>query len=96
MNCRSICNKAVELENLIQSVDVDIIIGTESWLNSSIKSSEIFPSNMNILRKDREGSKGGGVFIAVSDKYIVSHQRQLETGCELLWIKLETTGNKST
>ena len=96
VNCRSICNKAVELENLIQSVDVDIIIGTESWLNSSIKSSEIFPSNMNIFRKDREGSKGGGVFIAVSDKYIVSHQPQLETECELLWIKLETTGNKST
>ena len=50
---------------------------------------------MNIFRKDREGFKGGGVFIAVSDKYIVSHQPQLETECELL-IKLENAGNKST
>ena len=51
---------------------------------------------MKIFRKDRESSNGGGVFIAVSDKYIFSHQPQLETECELLWIKLETTGNKST
>ena len=54
------------------------------------------PANMNVFRRDRLGSKGGGVFIAVSDKYIVSHQPHLETNCEITWVKLETPGNKST
>ena len=95
INCRSVANKKVELDNLIHSTNADIVLGTESWLNSSIRSSEIFPANMNVFRRDKLGSNGGGVFIAISDKYIVSHQPQLETNCEITWVKLETPGNKS-
>ena len=42
------------------------------------------------------GSKDGGVFVAISDRYIASHQPQLETDCEILWVKLETAGAKQT
>src|SRR5437870_144741 len=51
---------------------------------------------MTIFRKDRTSGRGGGVFIAVSDKYIASHQPELDTDCEILWIKLETVGSKCT
>ena len=41
----------------------DFICGTESWLNSSIKNGEIFPTSFKVFRKDRETSTiGGGVF----------------------------------
>ena len=39
----------------------DFICGAESWLNSSIKNGEIFPTSFNVFRKDRE-TIGGGVF----------------------------------
>ena len=67
INCRSICNKVTEFECLIDSTGADIVIGTESWLDNSILSSEIFPKNMTIFRKDRTSGRGGGVFITVSD-----------------------------
>jgi len=95
INCRSVCNKSIELRNLLETTKAEIIIGTESWLNPSIQSSEIFSSNMNVFRKDRS-SKGGGVFIAVSDKLIASLQTQLDTDCEIIWVKIEISGSKSS
>jgi len=34
--------KKHELENLVESSQPDIVIGTESWLNKDIQSSEVF------------------------------------------------------
>ena len=47
VNCQSIksTGKKALLQNLIDSTQADIIIGTESWLDGSIKSSEVFSSN---------------------------------------------------
>ena len=47
--------------------------GYESWLNHSIKSSEVFPDGFNSYRRDRPGGRGGGVFLLVSQLY-ESHQ----------------------
>ena len=58
--------KHAELANIIESTQADIVIGTESWLNPSIKSQEVFPSDFNCYRKDRSTGEGGGVFILVS------------------------------
>ena len=68
------CNKSVEFEHLVDSTRADIVIEMESWLDDSVLSSEIFPPNMSVFRRDHSSGKGGGVFIAVSNKYIVSHQ----------------------
>lgn len=96
VNCRSIKNKIPEFANMIASTKADIIIGTESWLSPDVSDSEVFPPNLQIFRRDRVSGPGGGVFIAVSNKFVVSHQPDLETDCEILWIKLETFGSKST
>jgi len=57
------------------TLDVQILCVTESWLNKSVKDSEIVDVNKyNIFRKDRcpettGCSQGGGVFIAVEAEF---------------------------
>jgi hypothetical protein len=74
---------------------VDIVIGTESWLDPSIKDHEVFPSGFTIYRKDRNCGKGGGVFIAVSDDIMSSHMADLDSDCEILWVKVDIVACKS-
>ena len=38
--------------------------------------------------------KGGGVFVLVRNGLICSEQPQFKTKCEILWVKLEITGNR--
>jgi hypothetical protein len=56
---------------LTVSTNPDIIFGTEIWIDSNIKGSQIFPSGYNIFRKNRNCG-GGGVLIAVKDIFIVT------------------------
>lgn len=62
MNCRSVLNKATELEGMLLSHDPDIVILTETWLNESVYDSEFVPPGYSVYRKDRE-SRGGGVCV---------------------------------
>ena len=98
-NCRSIRNKKPEFWNLIGCTRPDIIVVTESWLNSDIGDGEFFPpqmvGNYNIFRRERVSTLGGGVFIAVSSKLSSSREPSLETECEILWVKVKVTGCKS-
>ena len=54
LNFQSIKNKKPELDLLLDTTKPDVIIGTETWLDSSISSSEYFPaSRYNVYRRDR-------------------------------------------
>ena len=54
VNFRSIKNKKPDLDILLDSLQPDIIIGTETWLDSSVSSSEYFsPKNYIVYRNDR-------------------------------------------
>lgn len=59
-NCHSAFNKHSELETL--SITYDFIILSETWLNSSQK---FLIRNFDIIRQDRNGSKGGGTAILI-------------------------------
>ncbi|XP_074650145.1 uncharacterized protein LOC141905229 [Tubulanus polymorphus] len=54
----SIVNKWSEFTACVKCLEPDIVCGTESWLDGSIGSSEIFPKDYTVYRKDRH--KGGG------------------------------------
>ena len=69
INCQSIKNKCASFLNIIENIKPDIIIGTESWLDPSIKDNGYFPPTYAVHRKDRN-LHGGGVFIAIHNKYI--------------------------
>jgi len=52
-NFRGIRSKLGPFIHLIQSETPHFIAGTETWLNSTVYSSEIFPCNYQIFRADR-------------------------------------------
>ena len=78
--------------NLIDSSDPDIIIGTESWLNPNIYSSEFFHIGYNVYRKDREDSYGGVLLAIKSD--ITSQHLEINGNCEVVTVKILLTKTK--
>ena len=80
---------------MINSVQPDIIIGTETHLDSDFSDTEFLPSNYKTHRKDRN-KYGGGVLIALRDELfeLSSRVHELETNCEILWIKLKSKDSK--
>ena len=90
--------KRVTFYALLDLHKPDIVIGTESWLHKDISDSEISPAHLGYnpsIKRDRStDAKGGGVFILVSEKLIVSAQPQLSTDCEVVWAKVQVVGTK--
>ena len=98
LNCQSIKTpgKPAQPQTIIESTHADIVIVSESWLNPSISSSEVFPGNYISYRNDRSDGKGGGVFLLVSNKYESQVPEELKAGedCELGWAKVKIQGSK--
>lgn len=94
VNCRSLQSqrKRMQLQELIETHKPDIIAGTESHLDSSITTSETFPNNYQIFRKDRN-IHGGGVFLAVNNTFIATQQTNLDTDAEIIWAKIQIDSN---
>ena len=73
-NVRGLNTKLNQLTTgiLLMSVEYDIIIFTETWLQNDVSNSELGLFNYNIFRNDRilgDLSTGGGVIIAVHKKF---------------------------
>lgn len=92
VNCRSVVNKTAELSGLIESVDADIVLGTESWLKPSIADSEVFPENYVVYRKDRP-TAGGGVFLLVHSSLQSSAIDYKCNALESVWCKIVLSDN---
>ena len=86
INFQSIRNKINEIEVLLDSINPDVIIGTDSWISYEIFSTEVLPNTYNVVRRDREDSKDV-VLIAVKSELRCSLVYKGITS-ELLSIKL--------
>ena len=55
INFQSVKNKVhvPQLDILLESTSPDIIIGTETWTNNTMHSSEFYPDNYTIYRRNR-------------------------------------------
>lgn len=111
LNCQSLKNKPELLQNMADSLKPDVIIGTESWLipeakQKGIRNSEVFPDGykLSVARRDRQDVpcyadtpdvRGGGTFVLLKDDIIGVRQTELETNCEITWMKFEIAGCKS-
>ena len=94
INFQSINNKKADLLNLIESDKPDVIAGSETWLNSSVSSSEIFPQNYNVYRSDRtNGSHGGGALLAITNE-LVTERIETKKDLEAVFIKTGTQKGK--
>ncbi len=71
INFRSFLANRDTFLNLIASLSQppDIIFGTETWLTSSILTSELNLNDYDIYRRDREIKGGGGIFIGIKKKF---------------------------
>ena len=88
INFQSIKNKKAELLQKISQFEPTVIIGTETWLNPNIHSSEIFPPNYAVFRKDR-GDGYGGVLIAVNNAYIAETVNARHPEVESTFVKIK-------
>ena len=79
-------NKREELHHLLESTRTDIVVGTESWLTHDINDYDGFPPDFTVYL-ETETCDEGGVFIAVRADGFSSREKDLETECEILWIK---------
>ena len=82
----NVYNKETELDTFLSYNDLDILLGKESHLDTSIFNSKIFPDFYNIYRKDRN-RQGGGVFIMVKDNLPTSKIIS-ESPLEIVWTKV--------
>ena len=86
---------------MLEQTKPHIVLGTESWLSGDILSSEVFPSNFSVIRKDRDkvinrdvfgpmkdNSSHGGVFVAVAKELTVVEVPELDVDAEIVWAKL--------
>ena len=65
MNVRSLKNRdnLIQLRELNGEHQYDILTISESWLNSTVKNSEVEIEGYRLLRLDRLGKRGGGVCV---------------------------------
>ncbi len=66
----------------------DVIFGTETWLKPDIATTEFFPEDYTVYRRDRPQRSGGGVLIGVSKKHISSEVSVSSTQAEQVFCKL--------
>ena len=80
----------------IASNSFDIIVLTETHLNSSINDVEIFGREYYVHRRDRQqgGRFGGGVLIATKCRFKVSPKEDLACESELLFIDIIIENNR--
>lgn len=76
--------KRASLEGLVYEHSPDIIVGSESHLDSTYMSSEVFPSGYTVIHKD-PSLGGGGVF---RNTLPVVEQPSFLTDSEAVWAKL--------
>ena len=94
INFQSVKTKQGELLNLIESSNPDVIFGTETWIDPSIKDSQFLPPGFTTYRKDRNLG-GGGVIIAIKNELLTSAVPEFETDCEIVWCKLNLVGHRA-
>ena len=64
-------------------------------MDSSISNGEVFPCDFEIFRKDRiSDNPGGGIFIAIHNTILATHQPKLDSNSEAIWVKLEFVKQK--
>lgn len=97
-NSRGLKTKTEIFYSNVLKNNYDVIVLTETWLNSNIFTSELFDSRYTVHRKDRvisgsSKSDGGGVVIAVSNKIQSSRISNWETGLEDMWVSIDIIVN---
>ena len=82
INFQSIRNKIPLFHALLEKEQLEVIAGTETWLDDTVFSSEILPPSYQVFRRDRKTSIGGGVLLAIKHDLIAKEETNLVANCE--------------
>jgi len=98
VNCNSLqgSTKRAEFQAIIAEHQPHVVLGQESKLSSEHTTSEVFPDNYNIIRKDRS-SGGGGVFIMIRNdiEFIEDAFADIpSTNVEIAWAQIKLPNSK--
>ena len=93
INFQSLNGKKEEVSNLVSSQNVDVIIGTETWLKPDILNSELLLDDFDVFRCDRLDRNGGGCLVGVK-KYLTSELIFKSESSESVFCKINIKGNK--
>ena len=62
------------------------MVGTETWLNHTILTSELMPPTYQVFRRDRQTStSGSGVLFAIHSNIVVREEFHFEINVEMIW-----------
>lgn len=70
LNIRSIQTKSDQVHHLLTDSNIDFLCLSETWLHESSPSAILSVPGSKMFRKERQGSKGGGVMIYAKDTFI--------------------------
>ncbi len=89
MNINGLRGKTAALETAVEYIQPDVIMGCESKISDKVSNTELFPPGYqkDVFRKDRN-DRGGGVFLAFKDGYVVSQIENSDTDCEAVWAEV--------
>jgi hypothetical protein len=94
INFQSIRNKETELYNIIANKAPDVILDTETNLNSEDLSAELLPTNIPSIDKYQIFRKDGGVIIMVRPGLQAEECSDLDSACEIKWTKIKIDKNE--
>ncbi|CAH2096629.1 unnamed protein product [Euphydryas editha] len=87
-NVRELRTKTHNFLCNISCTNYDILVLTETWLNDKINDEELFDNRYTVYRRDRETTgfhpekEGGGVLVAVSNRFHSTRLSKSESHCE--------------
>ncbi|KAL3877259.1 hypothetical protein ACJMK2_034992 [Sinanodonta woodiana] len=89
-------NKHAALCAILKNHNPDILTVCETRLDNTISDSAVLPQDSGyeiVVRKDNKQG-AGGVLIAVRNTLLASPINDLNTNCEIAWIRVEVKGRK--
>jgi len=92
LNFRGLLSKKESFLNIIYNVSPHFVAGTETWLNPSVYSSEVFPPCYELFRNDRSDGYGGVRFAC--HKSLAYVKISSCTTCEVLVCKIAISRGK--
>ena len=87
-------NKQEELEAIVQQANYDLVAITETWWDLSHDWSAAM-DGYKLLRKDRQGRRGGGVALYVKERIEVTELMTGEKKVESLRVKIRGRADKA-
>ena len=87
------------MRQLTYKQQYDILTMSESWLNSTVKNSDVQIEGYKLLRLDRLGKQGGGVCVYTRTSLKTNKIKDIseisQTGFHQLWLQIQSKKIKS-